>query len=49
MNALFKSLFKEYNILDRPALNLTNEITRVDFDLDHKDQELLLTAWIEMV
>ena len=47
---------KDYVILVRPTLNATSRLTRVEtelkllqIDLDEKYQELISTAWIEMI
>ena len=47
---------KDYAILVRPTLNATSRLTRVEtelkllqIDLDEKYQELISTAWIEMI
>ena len=58
LNELFNNiLFKnDYSTLARPIVNSTNKITRVEtelkllqIDLDEKYQELISTAWIEMI
>jgi hypothetical protein len=58
LKELFLKIFieKDYSTLVRPTLNATSRLTRVEtelkllqIDLDEKYQELISTAWIEMI